>query len=69
MKLATIAAAAVIALTGVAPGMVAPAAAQRTVVHERTVVRGPGPHRLHSRRVCRTTYRHHHRVRTCRTVR
>lgn len=74
MKLFTIAAAGLVALTGLAPvGFVAEASAQRTVVHERTVVRhngGPGyRHRVRTRRVCRTVYRHHQRQRVCRTVR
>ena len=69
MKLPALAAAAAIALTGLAPGLATPAAAQRTVVHERTVVRGPVRHRWHTRRVCRTYWHHHRRVRTCRNVR
>jgi hypothetical protein len=69
MKIITLAAAAAVALTGVAPAM-----AQHTVVTERTVVHRDGPvvrHRVAPRahKVCRTTYRHHHRVRTCRLVR
>ena len=69
MKLFAVAAAGLVALTGTAPGFVAPAAAQHTVVRERTVVRtGPG-RAWHSRRECSWQYRHHHKVRTCRTVR
>ena len=67
MKLfSTLAAGAVAAsaLFAVAP---ASAAVQRTVVHERTVVRHDGP-RAHGRRVCTTRVYHHRRVRSCRTV-
>lgn len=48
----------------------APAAAQ-TVVRERTVVRTThrGPSRWHNRRVCKWEWRHHRKVRICRTVR
>ncbi|WP_156361879.1 hypothetical protein [Sphingomonas sp. Leaf343] len=54
---------------------------QRTVVHERTVVRrGPGygrpgygrpgyRNRVRTRRVCTNRWRHGERVRVCRTVR
>jgi hypothetical protein len=73
MKMTVLIAAAGIALGAFAP--LAPAAAQthvRTVVHERTVVRHGGPryrHRAHRpQRVCTWKYRHHHRVRVCRTV-
>lgn len=75
MKLFTIAAAGLVALTGLAPvGIAAEASAQRTVVHERTVVRHtdnrPGyRHRVRTRQVCRNVYRNHHRQRVCRTVR
>lgn len=66
----SILAAAAVALTGMTPGLAAPAAAQHTVVHERTVIRDRPVHRVvHARTVCRVEYRHHHRVRTCRTVR
>ena len=72
MKLTGIFAAALVMVTGVAP-VVAPAAAQRTVVHERTVVRHDvGPryrNRTTTRRVCRTERRHGHRERVCRVVR
>ena len=67
MKLSLLVAA--VAMTGMAPALVAPAAAQHTVVHERTVVRNGPAHRWHNRKVCRTEYRHHQRVRVCRTVR
>ena len=75
MKLFTIAAAGLVALTGLAPvGIAAEASAQRTVVHERTVVRHNGNrphvrHRVRTRQVCRNVYRNHHRQRVCRTVR
>ncbi len=74
MKLFTIAAAGLVALTGLAPvGIAAEASAQRTVVHERTVVRhnggGYGRHRVTTRRVCNNVWRHGHRQRVCRTVR
>ena len=72
MKMIAIAAAGLVALTGLAPGLVAPAAAQRTVVTERTVVRHDGPdyrHHARTRQVCRWERRHHQRVRVCRTVR
>jgi hypothetical protein len=79
MKLFTLAAAGLVALTGLAPvGIAAEASAQRTVVHERTVVRHdvrqndrrPGyGHRARTRQVCRNVYRNHHRQRVCRTVR
>jgi Ni/Co efflux regulator RcnB len=62
-----------------APAPLAAAAAwepQRTVVHERTVVRrGPGygrhgyRNRVRTRRVCTNRWRHGERVRVCRTVR
>ena len=76
MKFFTIAAAGLVALTGLAPvGIAAEASAQRTVVHERTVVRhndrrpGYGRHAVRTRQVCRSVYRNHHRQRVCRTVR
>ena len=76
MKLFTIAAAGLVALTGLAPvGIAAEASAQRTVVHERTVVRhnanrpGYRRHAVRTRQVCRNVYRNHHRQRVCRTVR
>lgn len=72
MKKVGFAAAAMMMLAGIAPASIAaPAAAQRTVVHERTVVRhGPAHHdRWRTRKVCTNQWRHHHRVRVCRTVR
>ena len=66
MKLFAIAA---VALAGLAPGITAPAAAQHTVVTHRTVVREAPARAWHTRKVCSTSYRHHQRVRTCRTVR
>lgn len=73
MKLFTIAAAGLVALTGLAPvGIAAEASAQRTVVHERTVVRhngGYARHRVTTRRVCRVERHHGRRDRVCRTVR
>ncbi len=75
MKLFSFAAAALVALTGLAPaGIAAEASAQRTVVHERTVVRHtdrrPGyRHNVRTKRVCRNVYRNNHRQRVCRTVR
>jgi uncharacterized protein YcfJ len=75
MKLLTLAAAGLVAFTGFAPAaMMAQASAQRTVVHERTVVRHndsrPGiRHRTRTRQVCRNVVRNHHRQRVCRTVR
>lgn len=75
MKLFTLAAAGLVALTGLAPvGFAAEASAQRTVVHERTVVRHNDNrsgvrHRTRTRQVCRNVVRNHHRQRVCRTVR
>lgn len=74
MKLFTLAAAGLVALTGLAPAALTTAAsAQRTVVTERTVVHtvrhDNRRNRWHTRRVCRNQWRHHHRVRICRTVR
>jgi hypothetical protein len=48
----------------------APADAQ-TVVRERTVTttRHRGPARWHTRRVCENKWRHHRKVRVCRTER
>ena len=67
MKLSVLIASALGAASGVA--VVAPAAAQRTVVHERTVVRHESGYRHHTRRVCEVRHRHGQRVRVCRTVR
>jgi len=73
MKLFTLAAAGLVALTGLAPAaLTSEASAQHRVVHERTVVRTArhdNGRRVHTRRVCRNEWRHHHRVRVCRTVR
>lgn len=76
MKILTLAAAGMMALTGLAPAALTTAAsAQHRVVHERTVVHTErhDHHRVHhrysTRRVCRNEWRHHHRVRVCRTVR
>lgn len=71
MKMLTMLTAGAVALTGLAPIAIAPAAAQhtRTVVTKRTVVRHDGPrYRHHARKVCDWRYRNHHRVRVCRTV-
>ena len=72
MKLMSFFAAGLVALTGLAPVVVAaPASAQeRVVVRERTVVTSRrGYHRPRTRRVCSVRYRHGERIRTCRTVR
>lgn len=74
MKLLTLAAAGLTLMTGLAPVAIAtPAAAQRTVVTERTVIRHEENRRWHGRdrwrTVCRTVYRHGHRDRVCRQVR
>ena len=73
MKLFSLAAAGLVALTGLASvGVATEASAQRTVVHERTVVRhngGYNRHRVTTRRVCKNVWRHGHRQRVCRTVR
>ena len=81
MKFFALAAAGMVALTGLAPAAItAPASAQRTVVTEHTVVhtvrhdgRGyrdhRGSRRWRNRQVCHTEFRHHRRVRICRTVR
>ena len=73
MKMFTLAAAGLVALTGLAPAaLTTSASAQHTVVTERTVVRtdhyNRGP-RYRTRRVCRNEWRNHRRVRICRTVR
>ncbi len=54
----------------------APASAQSHERHDRVVERTRivhtqrrGDYRAPTRRVCRVTYRHHKRIRTCRTVR
>ena len=65
MKLLTLALAGIVAATGFTA---VPAAAQeRVVVRERTVVRHSS-YRPRAHRVCTVRYRHHQRVRTCRTV-
>lgn len=72
MKIPTLMAAAMMTLTGIVPAMTAPAAAQRTVVTERTVIRHDGPryrHRARARTVCTWKHRNHRRVQVCRTVR
>ena len=59
-----------LALVATAGAMPVPASAQHTVVRERTVVRHSGPaRRWHTRRVCSYKWRHHRKVRVCRTVR
>ena len=74
MKLVSMLTAGAVALAGLAPLAIAPAAAQhsqhtRTVVTQRTVVRHEGPqYRHHARKTCSWKYRNHHRVRVCRTV-
>ncbi len=75
MKLFTLAAAGFAALAGLAPTAPAVAAPQRhveehTTVTTRTSVREERPrYRSHWRTVCKTKWRHGHRVRTCTRVR
>ena len=76
MTLKTFMAAGLVALTGLSPiALATPAAAQRTVVHERTVVRHDGGRhyrgrdRVRTRRVCTNRWRDGRRVQVCRTVR
>lgn len=70
MKILTLAAAGLVAVAGLAPGVAAPASAQRSVVTERTVIRHGGPRYRHrARTVCTWKWRNHRRVRICRTVR
>ncbi|WP_241214881.1 hypothetical protein [Sphingomonas sp. S-NIH.Pt15_0812] len=74
MTLKTFMAAGLVVLTGLSPiALATPAAAQRTVVHERTVVRHDvRPHhrqRVATRKVCTNRWIHGHRERVCRTVR
>lgn len=75
MKLNAILAAGLLFVGAAAPvALAVPAAAQRTVVHERTVVRhGPGyrpaRHRVVTRRVCTNRFHNGRRHRVCRTVR
>ena len=66
MKIITLIVAALTAVSGLAP---VAAQAQRTVVHERTVVREHDRGFHAARRVCHTEFRHHRRVQVCRTVR
>ena len=71
MKLATLMSAGLIAAAALVP---AAASAQmerhRDRVVERHVVRTERHgYRPHVRKVCRVTYRHHRKIRTCRTVR
>lgn len=65
MKLLTLAMAGIVAVTGFTAAPVS--AQERVVVRERTVVRHSS-YRPRARRVCTVRYRHHERVRTCRTV-
>lgn len=72
MKMFSIAALGAVAVTGLAPvAIAAPAdAAQRTVVHERTIVRHGGPrYRWNNRRVCHWERHRGHRERVCRVTR
>lgn len=74
MKLLSILTAGLVGAAALAPVAIAtPAEAQRvehrTVVHERTVVRHGPQRRWRTRQVCNNTWRNHHRVRVCRTVR
>ncbi|RYY05230.1 MAG: hypothetical protein EON55_27850 [Alphaproteobacteria bacterium] len=70
MKLFTLAAAGLVALTGLAPvGIAAEASAQRTVVRHNDNRPGYRRHAVRTRQVCRNVYRNHHRQRVCRTVR
>ena len=76
MKLLTLVSAGLIALAATAPA-VATAQDRDThhtrVVTQTRVVHDGGRHngwgKSHVRRVCRTEWRHHHRVRICRNVR
>lgn len=75
MKIFALAAAAAVAITGLAPvGIAAPVAAQqheRVVVRQRTVVHTErrNVRRPQVRQVCDWKWRNHHRVRVCHTVR
>lgn len=58
----------------IAAAAIVPAAASAQVRHDRVVTRTVhterhGINRHRTRRVCTMQYRHHHRVRVCRTVR
>lgn len=72
MKLLTLAAAGLVAVTGMVPALTAPAAAQhRVVVRERTVVRHvprERHYRYRQRTRCHYERHHGHRERVCRTV-
>lgn len=64
------------ALTAVAVGLGGIAATAtgaqtttRTVTVENNQRHYEGPRRHHTRRVCDTVWRHHHKVKRCRTVR
>ena len=70
MKLAALVSAGLIAAAALVP---AAASAQQNR-HDRVVTRTVhterhNGYRNHTRRVCKETYRHHKRIRTCRTVR
>ena len=77
MKLFTLAAVGLVALTGLgasAPAAAAPApqrhVEEHTTVTTRTSVREERPrYRSHWRTVCKTKWRHGERIRTCRRVR
>lgn len=70
MKFAALVSAGLIAAAALVPA----AASAQQVRHDRVVTRTVhternGGYRHHTRRVCKVTYRHHKRIRTCRTVR
>jgi predicted secreted protein len=72
VKLLSMLTAGAVALAGLAPVTIAPAAAQgRTVVTERTVIRHDERRGYHhrDRTVCDWKWRNHHRVKVCRTFR
>lgn len=74
MKIAALLSAGLIAAAALLP---ASASAQMNQRHDRVVERSRTVHtvrdrdryRPHTRRVCTVKYRHHKRIRTCRTVR
>ena len=72
MKIAALLSAGLIAAAAMLP---ASASAQMNQRHDRVVERSRTVHtvsdryRPHTRRVCTVKYRHHKRIRTCRTVR
>lgn len=72
MKIAALLSAGLIAAAAMLP---ASASAQMNQRHDRVVERHRTVHtvrdryRPHTRRVCTVKYRHHKRIRTCRTVR